>query len=329
MQKHPIYENFGNPDCRQRWKVPHGNNAQFRKISSPPEWTRGQDPSRPLGNGGHRGCRLCSRPRASHIGVAFLGGFSIDGPTMEASRIMERSGRREFLYDDPEEELCRQASLVNGSGIVCGLNLRGATPESFANVASQIGDQVIYEIDAHCRQAPMVEARSGEYLLSHSDLLAEEIRALKREDVTVSVKIRAGVSPDDRRLAKKIWTAGADIIHVDLMDYDYQKIRQIRNSCPLVLIANNSMNTFDRVRDMFSHGADLVSLARNADLRTLAGLDAAIERHTDEHGWYNAPKQLCRGGDVRALTFCCMPVKDCPLLPPSTGWAFPGKSTWN
>jgi len=253
--------------------------------------------------------------RASHIGVAFLGGFSIDGPTMEASRIMERSGRREFLYDDPEEELCRQASLVNGSGIVCGLNLRGATPESFANVASQIGDQVIYEIDAHCRQAPMVEARSGEYLLSHSDLLAEEIRALKREDVTVSVKIRAGVSPDDRRLAKKIWTAGADIIHVDLMDYDYQKIRQIRNSCPLVLIANNSMNTFDRVRDMFSHGADLVSLARNADLRTLAGLDAAIERHTDEHGWYNAPKQLCRGGDVRALTFCCMPVKDCPLLP--------------
>lgn len=253
--------------------------------------------------------------RASHVGVAFLGGFSIDAPTMEASRAMERSGRREFLFGDPVEELAGQVQRLEGSGLVVGLNLRGSSPESFAAIASHLGDQAIYEIDAHCRQEPMVEARSGEYLLSHTDLLAEEIRALKREDVSVSVKIRAGVSPDDRLLARKIWKAGADIIHVDLMDNDYQKVRQMRNSCPLVLIANNSMNTFDRVRDMFSHGADLVSLARNADVRTLAGLDAAIERLTDEQGWYNAPKQLCRGGDIRALTFCCMPVKNCPLLP--------------
>lgn len=253
--------------------------------------------------------------RADHVGVAFLGGFSIDGPTMAASRQMERMGRKEFLYDDPVEELSRQVREMEGSGIVCGLNLRGSAPESFAEVASQLGDGVVYEIDAHCRQGPMVEAHSGEYLLLHTDLLAEEIRALKREDVCVSVKIRAGVSPDDRLLARKIWRAGADIIHVDLMDFDYQKIRQIRNSCPLTLIANNSMYTFDRVRGMFSHGADLVSLARRADVRTLAGLDAAIARHADEHGWYNAPKQLCRGGDIRALTFCCMPVKNCPLLP--------------
>jgi putative methanogenesis marker domain 9 len=64
---------------------------------------------------------------------------------------------------------------------------------------------------------------------------------------------------------------------------------------------------------MFSHGADLVSLARQSDETTLAGLDAAITRYTDDYGWYNAPKQLCRGGDVRALTFCCMPIKQCPL----------------
>jgi putative methanogenesis marker domain 9 len=67
--------------------------------------------------------------------------------------------------------------------------------------------------------------------------------------------------------------------------------------------------------EMFSHGADLVSLARRSDIQTLAGLDAAITRYANEFGWYNAPKQLCRGGDVRALTFCCLPVKDCPLLP--------------
>ena len=59
----------------------------------------------------------------------------------------------------------------------------------------------------------------------------------------------------------------------------------------------------------------MVSLARGANERTLAGLDAAITRYADEQGWYNSPKQLCRGGDVRALAFCCMPVKSCPLIP--------------
>ena len=42
---------------------------------------------------------------------------------------------------------------------------------------------------------------------------------------------------------------------------------------------------------MLSHGADMVSLARGANERTLAGLDAAITRYADEQGWYNSPKQ--------------------------------------
>jgi len=141
------------------------------------------------------------------------------------------------------------------------------------------------------------------------------VQALKAEGVTVSVKIRAGVAGDDRLLAKKLWEAGADILHIDLMDFGTAKLRQIRNSCPLMLIANNSVTTFDRMKDMLSHGADIVSLARQSDARTLAGLDAAITRYADEEGWYNAPKQLCRGGDIRSLAFCCMPVKECPLIP--------------
>jgi putative methanogenesis marker domain 9 len=99
------------------------------------------------------------------------------------------------------------------------------------------------------------------------------------------------------------------------MDAGIPKLRQIRNSCPLLIIANNSITTFDKMRDMLSHGADLISLARQSDVHTLAGLDAAITRYADEEGWYNSPKQLCRGGDIRALTFCCMPVKECPLIP--------------
>ncbi|MCK8519302.1 methanogenesis marker 9 domain-containing protein [Methanoculleus sp. 7T] len=253
--------------------------------------------------------------RAAHIGAAFIGGYSIDGPTLEASRQMAEGGRKEFLYDDPLEALGREIDALKQSDVVAGVNLRGSAPAAYATVAEAFEDRVVYEIDAHCRQPAMLAAGCGEFLLEHPARLVEIIRALKSEDVTVSVKVRAGVAADDADLARTVWKAGADILHVDLMDFGHNKLRQIRNASPLTLIANNSINTFDRAMDAFSHGADLVSLARNSDPWTLAGLDAAITRYADEGGWYNAPKQLCRGGDIRALAFCCMPVKPCPLLP--------------
>jgi len=254
--------------------------------------------------------------RAPHIGAAFIGGYSIDEKTMDAARTIVALGdRKEFLYDDPVKELKSQIKKMKGSDVVLGLNLRGSEPESFRTLAEALGDTVVYEIDAHCRQKPMVDAGCGEHFLSHPQELQNVVRTLKDAGVTVSVKMRAGVAADDRTLAKKLWSAGVDILHIDLMDFGIAKLRQIRNSCPLLLIANNSVNSFDAAKEMFSHGADLVSLARRSDKRTLAGLDAAITRYTDEQGWYNSPKQLCRGGDIRALTFCCMPVKDCPLIP--------------
>ena len=164
----------------------------------------------------------------------------------------------------------------------------------------------------------MIAAGTGEHYLKKPGELMAVVRALKSENVTVSVKIRAGDAADDRELVRQLWKAGADILHIDLMDFGSAKLRQIRNSCPLMLIANNSINTFDQMKDMLSHGADLVSLARKSDKRTLSGLDAAITRYADEDGWYNSPKQLCRGGDIRSLAFCCMPVKECPLIPTLT-----------
>jgi len=253
--------------------------------------------------------------RRENIGAAFMGGYSIDSKTLEAARLMEKAGRKEFIYEDPVEELSAQVKKLKGSGIVAGINLRGSEPESFSMIAQAIGDMAIYEIDAHCRQQPMIDAGSGEYLLQKTDHLMDNIKALKKEGVQVSVKIRAGISEDDILLAKKIWAAGADIIHVDVMDYGYSKIRQIRNACPLLIIANNSIYTFEAMMDMFSHGADLVSVARRSDVSTLAGLNDGITNYADETGWYNSPKQFCRGGDIRALTFCCPPVKNCPLIP--------------
>ena len=242
-------------------------------------------------------------------------GYSIDGPTMEAARSIASKDRREFIYDDPVAELKGQIAKMAKSDVIPGINLRGSSPAAFHAIAQALGSAVVYEIDAHCRQPEMIAAGCGEYYLKNPDRLVAVVRALKEDGVTVSVKIRVGVSADDRLLAEALWHAGADILHVDLMDAGTAKLRQIRNICPLMLIANNSINTFERMRDMLSHGADIVSLARQSDERTLAGLDAAITRYADEEGWYNSPKQLCRGGDIRSLCFCCMPVKECPLIP--------------
>ncbi|MDT8356910.1 MAG: methanogenesis marker 9 domain-containing protein [Methanomicrobiaceae archaeon] len=253
--------------------------------------------------------------RADVIGAAFLGGYSIDGPAMEAGRRMAEEGRREFLFDDPIAALEVELEKMETSDVVSGLNLRGSDPESFQKIAEAFGKRTIYEIDAHCRQEPMIRAGSGEYLLHHPGPLEEIIRALKGLGVTVSVKVRAGVAKSDRDLARCIWKAGADIIHVDLMDFGYARLRQIRNSVPLTIIANNSVNSFSMAKDMYSHGADLVSLARKSEPKILGRLSDEVSAYADETGWYNAPKQLCRGGDIRALAFCCMPVKDCPLLP--------------
>lgn len=99
------------------------------------------------------------------------------------------------------------------------------------------------------------------------------------------------------------------------MDFGVEKLRDIRNACPILIIANNGITGFDKAKELFAHGADLVSLARGSSPENLAGLDESIAQFTREHGWYNSPKQLCRGGDIRSLAFCCMPVKPCPLLP--------------
>lgn len=255
-----------------------------------------------------------ARSRAAHAGAVFLGGYAVDAPTIEAARAMAVRGRAEFILEDPIGALECEVGALQGTGLVVGLNLRAATPEGFADVARAIGPSVVYEIDAHCRQPEMVAAGAGEALVHRSERLEEVVRALAAEGVSVSVKFRAGVG-DDREIARRCWSAGAEVLHVDLMDLGYPKVRELRNTVPLTLIANNSITTFDRMREMLSHGADMVSLARGANERTLAGLDAAIARYADEQGWYNSPKQLCRGGDVRALAFCCMPVKSCPLIP--------------
>lgn len=255
------------------------------------------------------------RERAGHIGIGFIGGYAIDEPTINAARELSQAGREEFLPRDPIAEIVAQVAFVEESGVIPGINIRASDVDSLVTLVTAVGDVAIYEIDAHCRQQPMIDAGCGEYLLTNPQKLLSYVQSLKIHGVLVSVKIRAGVAQNDAELVRLLWKAGADIIHVDLMDFGIKKLRDIRNSCNSIIIANNGITDFEKAKDYFAHGADLVSLARRSDLKTLAGIREGLAQFTREHGWYNSPKQLCRGGDLRSLAFCCMPVKPCPLLP--------------
>ena len=94
--------------------------------------------------------------RAEHAGLAFIGGYSIDEAAKNASKEIEACGRKEFeaSFDDIATEL----AMLEDAGIVAGLNLRGAAKEAFLEAAAVFGKDIIYEIDAHCRQPPMVAA---------------------------------------------------------------------------------------------------------------------------------------------------------------------------
>ena len=83
-------------------------------------------------------------------------------PWMRHGQIAAGGERKEFLYEDPVPALRAEIDFLKTCDVVAGINLRGSSPASFAAIADAFGDKVVYEIDAHCRQAPMVAAGAGE-----------------------------------------------------------------------------------------------------------------------------------------------------------------------
>ncbi len=252
-----------------------------------------------------------------NAGLVVLGGYNLDKKTNDAARKELERGRKEFVSDEPLDFLKSELESSRCSTTIA-VNVRAASLGPFvqaARLAKNYG--AIFEINAHCRQPEMVELGAGEALLKDVPRLCEYISEIKKTGVVLSVKIRANVV-SDAELAKAIEKAGADIIHIDAMHpdgMDVDVIRRVRNSTDLFIIGNNSVVDFESAKEMFSHGADMVSVARGVleDPRLIDHLVNEVSDFQSITGWYNAPKHICAGGDLRALAFCCLPVKPCAL----------------
>ncbi|WP_174590944.1 methanogenesis marker 9 domain-containing protein [Methanocella conradii] len=251
-------------------------------------------------------------------GLYILGGYSIDEATMDASKEMVKRGRKEFISDDIFSLIESELKKVSGKGVAIGINVRATSTEPFlraAELAKKYG--AIMEINAHCRQEEMAALGIGEAMLKDRISLARLVSEAKKTGAVISLKMRSGVV-DDVKLCRTLEKAGLDIIHVDAVGMrgaNLNAIKKIRDSTSLFIIGNNSIVNYESAQAMLSAGSDMISVARAAmsNPKFISGLVSYVEEQQRQTGWYNAPSHICRGGDLRGLTWCCPPIKDCPV----------------
>ncbi len=151
------------------------------------------------------------------------------------------------------------------------------------------------------------------------DMLLDLVPKIKRCGTTLSVRIRPDDLSDD--VFSRLNSAGADLIHLDLQGLNGEGPKVVKRASdgrrpagrgPAVM-ALGDVGDFEDAKDLMAMGADLVSL-RGADPEFAEWLAGAVKEYDSLSGWYNAPKHICSGGDLRGLAFCCPPVKRCPVL---------------
>jgi len=140
------------------------------------------------------------------------------------------------------------------------------------------------------------------------------VKRIKRCGTTLSVRVRPGMLSG--QLAIEMKEAGLDLIHLDLTGMNGQGpgvIKRTSDAGSPMIMALGDIGEFEDAKDLLAMGADMVSM-KGADPEFAGWLSNAMKEYDDLSGWYNAPKHICSGGDLRGLSFCCPPVKHCPVL---------------
>ena len=204
--------------------------------------------------------------------VATLGGYSLDEPTIEASKKIIERGRKEFDFPLDEifthiENEVNSIKKVHGD-VKVSANVRSTTPQPIIEVGN-IENLDIVEINCHCRQDEIVAIGCGQEMLNRADLKDFISQVVDNVRSEVSVKIRANVDGiDTLKIASLIEDAGADYLHIDAMkkgvfEADWELLRNICNNVNIKVIGNNSVNSRANLEKMIDTGVDGFSIARS------------------------------------------------------------------
>lgn len=209
-----------------------------------------------------------ARAGAGLAGCAFIGGIAVDAPTRAAARAMVTDrDREEFLPADPLAFVDSELDALAAAPLRPGVNVRAASADAVGAVAEVCADHdAILEVNAHCRQAEMCEAGSGEALLRDGARLRRHVAAAASAGVDVSVKVRAEVAGVDLpALARDLQGAGASIVHVDAMDSEGIVAEVVAAAPDLFVVANNGIRDERTAREYLAYGADALSVGRPSD----------------------------------------------------------------
>lgn len=203
--------------------------------------------------------------------VATLGGYSLDSPTINASKKIIERGRKEFDFplDEIFTHIENEANFIKSvySAVKVSANVRATTPQPIID-AGNIESLDIVEINCHCRQKEIVDIGCGQEMLHREDLGDFISQIVDNVDSEVSVKIRANVEGVDTvEIATLIEDAGADYLHVDAMkkgvfEADWKLLSEICSNVNLKVIGNNSVNSKENLQKMIGTGVDGFSIAR-------------------------------------------------------------------
>ena len=204
--------------------------------------------------------------------VATLGGYSLDEPTIEASKKIIERGRKEFDFPLDEifthiENEVNSIKRVHGN-VKVSANVRSTTPQPIIEVGN-IENLDIVEINCHCRQDEIVAIGCGQEMLNRADLKDFISQVVDNVGSEVSVKIRANVDGiDTLKIAQIIDESGADYLHVDAMkkgvfEADWELLTEICNNVNIKVIGNNSVNSENNIKKMMDTGVDGFSIARS------------------------------------------------------------------
>jgi len=168
--------------------------------------------------------------------------------------------------------------------------------------------------------AAEMAAREGllmEVELPRTQGIGDLVGPIKNAGAALSVRVSYGSVEDVGSVGRELKEGGADLLHLDLRGLGPGALKVVKRASdggapPLAV--RFDLGDFEGARDVLSMGADMISLSEKADPDFVAWLADALKRFHEIVGWYNAPKHICSGGDLRGMAFCCPPVKNCPLL---------------
>ncbi|HVY01991.1 MAG TPA: tRNA-dihydrouridine synthase family protein [Candidatus Nanoarchaeia archaeon] len=153
-----------------------------------------------------------------------------------------------------------------------GIQITGSKIEDFKAAIPYLKKYDLVDINCGCPSSRITDSESGSALLKNPDKIAEIVKLLKDNGLTVTVKVRLGYTNNNViETAKKVEKAGADAITVHArmasqrssVPADWSWIKKVKENVKIPVIGNGDIFSGKQAKEMLDI-CDGVMIARAA-----------------------------------------------------------------